>query len=206
MVSSSDSHLDFIRWWPPWRCNVQARFAFQALLAGMGIQRKTVDVTESMLQDRERFLTAGWIQAEDAPTALAGVTAPVGQRLDGRAQEVAPDFRAWGEHGYVWGRPGHYPLWVMLGPNRIRSADGETERAIRKYKTQRWRAGGSWPWWIYHESEKWYWLAGAESSGRGHTGDPFRARFVAYVPQRCPGRFVERGGPKLSSYPKGETL
>ena len=47
------------------------------------------------------------------------------RNLIGIVTEVAPDFNKFDPAGFVWGRPGHYPLWVVLGHPRWQSAEGK---------------------------------------------------------------------------------
>ena len=99
----------------------------------------------------------------------------------GLVLELAPNFELWDPMGFVWGRPGHYPLWVFLGHGRQHSEEGNYERSIAKNKAWMWketikqvhagrRACASWPWWVRHESEKFYWTPGGQSTGRGFSG------------------------------------
>ena len=157
----------------------------QAILTGLGVVKSRTFIQKALLEEEERFYTKGWVsrdlrggtaQRRSVPgaTALAGPVSSGGVRpgeeLCGFVTEVMPDFKLWDRDGYIWGRPGHYPLWVMLGPNRQRSEDGERERGIKNGKIAQWKAGGNWPWWVRHESECFYWLPGHKSSGRGFSG------------------------------------
>ncbi len=85
--------------------------------------------------------------------------------------EVAPDYRQWDESGFIWGRPGHYPLWITVGADRVMSEEGKEQRAVRNKKKAMWRSTGVWPWWIFHESERTYWLPGDANTGRGFSGN-----------------------------------
>lgn len=95
--------------------------------------------------------------------------------------EIPPNFELWDPAGFVWGRPGHYPLWVFLGQGRQRSDEAAWERSVAKGKiaffkdsvnmaAEGHRACGSWPWWVAHESEKQYWTPGGRDTGRGYSG------------------------------------
>ena len=88
------------------------------------------------------------------------------------AQEVAPDFTKFDPSGFVWGRPGHYPLILTMGSNRTHSEDGSRVRGTAKSKTAWWREedGRTWPWWWFHESEQTFWLPGRQDQGRGQSG------------------------------------
>lgn len=149
-----------------------------------GLQIKCVrsDLTAELHRDEQRLVEGRWVDAQTrggtatgrpvpSPfTALAGTQGPKGTDMAGFVTEVMPSFQHWDPHGYVWGRPGHWPLWVMLGPGRYRSDDGWAERAVRSQKLMEWKLTGRWPWWRYHESEKFFWLPGSISTGRGFTG------------------------------------
>ena len=90
--------------------------------------------------------------------------------MAGFVQEVMSDFNLWDREGYIWGRSGHWPLWVFLGPGRIKSDEGKWERWIAKQKVRQWKSSEVWPWWDYHESEKFYFLPGRPETGRGFSG------------------------------------
>ena len=103
----------------------------------------------------------------------------------------------WDSSGLVWGRSGHFPLLVAVGSYRSYSSDAIEAKNVVKHKRGLWEASGrrSWPWWIYHESEKAYWLPGTESSGRGWSGD-WDSRDT-----RGDGRFVEQVFGRLTCDP-----
>ena len=84
----------------------------------------------------------------------------------------------WDETGLIWGRNGHFPLLVCVGTNRSHSEDGTAAKNVAKRKKEAWKDSGhtSWPWWIYTESERHFWLPGTESSGRGWSGSSVRKR------------------------------
>lgn len=180
----------------------------EAILTGLGVEKSKTAIQDALLEEEERFYDQGWVsrdgrggtaQRRPGATALAGVAtsggARIGEELCGLVTEVLPDFQMWDSHGYIWGRPGHYPLWVMLGPGRHRSDDGARERDIKNTKILQWKAGGNWPWWVRHESEVFYWLPGHRSSGRGFSGF-------------CVSRFWPRSsiGVGLSARPMGQAV
>ena len=150
--------------------------------AGLQIKLVRQDTTKEHLDDEKRLVDLRFVDqqtrggsASGRPvhgpsTALAGTPAPKGQDLAGFVTEVMTSFQQWDPNGYLWGGPGHWPLWVMLGLGRYRSDDGWAERTVRSSKLLEWKATGRWPWWRYHESEQYFWLPGAASSGRGFTG------------------------------------
>ena len=121
----------------------------QAILKGIGVDLKREEKVENA------FSTRG----DDGTRNLIGIVT-----------EVAPDFNKFDPAGYVWGRPGHYPLWVILGHQRWQSADGKEAKRIKDYKKKYFADTGVWPWWIYHESEKTYYHPGDPSTGRGYSG------------------------------------
>ena len=67
-------------------------------------------------------------------------------------QENMPDYEAFDKNGYIWGRPGHFPLWITIGNERMRSTVSTQLVHVRNSKKQIWHQSGIWPWWIYHES------------------------------------------------------
>lgn len=150
----------------------------------MGITAQREDITEQLHADERRITAAGMIDPatrggsasgrpvplDPGPTALAGGTERAATDYTGWVEECICNFARWDRDGYVWGRPGHYPLWVWLGPHRMQSADGQAERKAARRKVDQWREGAPWPWWDYHESERFFWLHGAPSSGRGYSG------------------------------------
>jgi hypothetical protein len=85
--------------------------------------------------------------------------------------ENMPDFNKFDTNGYIWGRPGHFPLWVTIGDQRMRSQAAIEQKHVKDNKKAVWNATGIWPWWIFHESELQYWLAhnGSDNS-RGYSG------------------------------------
>ena len=88
-------------------------------------------------------------------------------------KEVPVCFEEWDLEGFFWGRPGHFPLWVVIGDVSTRSAAGVLQKQVKDAKKQLWRTSlrqQNWPWWIWHESERSYWLPGDFSSGRGWSG------------------------------------
>lgn len=104
---------------------------------------------------------------EKLPNAFA---ADGGRNLLGIVTEVAPDYNKFDPKGFVWGRPGHFPLWVVLGHQRLQSTEGKEAKKIKDQKKKYWMETGVWPWWVWHESEASYWLPGGESTGRGYSG------------------------------------
>ena len=158
-------------------------WSLEAILTGLHIKLVREDTSQEHLRDEQRLVELGFVDAQtrggtatgrplpsSSSTALAGAQGPKAQDMAGFVTEVMPSFTHWDPQGYVWGRPGHWPLWVMLGPGRYRSDDGWAERAVRGQKLWEWKVTGRWPWWRYHESEKFFWLPGSASSGRGFTG------------------------------------
>ena len=103
---------------------------------------------------------------------------PCSRDQTGYVNETMPDLQVWDASGFIWGRAGHYPLYVHLGYGRNKSASGVAESNIAKSKKRWWTQNGkkSWPWWTAHESEKYYWLPGGQSSGRGFSG----SRYILY--------------------------
>ena len=85
--------------------------------------------------------------------------------------ESLADFNKFDSNGYIWGRPGHFPLWVAIGDHRMRSQVGVQQKHVKDNKKSVWNATGVWPWWIFHESELHYWLVhnGSDHS-RGYSG------------------------------------
>ena len=59
--------------------------------------------------------------------------------------------------GWIWNRQGHWPLYVSIGTDRTRSNEGKQAKIVKLQKKQYFWEHGHWPWWIYHDSEKWYW-------------------------------------------------
>ena len=96
--------------------------------------------------------------------------------LTGYVTELLPDHTKFDASGVVWGRAGHFPLFVMLGTHRQRSEEGDKRGKVGHGKRNHWKNSGktSWPWWIWHESERTYWLPGGPHTGRGHSGHPFQ--------------------------------
>ena len=83
-------------------------------------------------------------------------------------KEVPVCFEEWDLEGFFWGRPGHFPLWVVIGDVSTRSAAGVLQKQVKDAKKHLWRTGlrqQNWPWWIWHESERSYWLPGDFSVG-----------------------------------------
>jgi hypothetical protein len=136
-------------------------FCFEAHLQGMGLPKEVCDITDEL-------------RAEQEALRARGCTAPDRETgdLTDFVRQVLPDYALWDRAGYVWGRPGHYPLWAFFGRDRMRSEDAQKERVIRNNKKTMWRACGHryWPWWVFHESERSYWLPGGPSTGRGYSG------------------------------------
>ena len=93
----------------------------------------------------------------------------------GYVNEIPPNMNIWDKQGAIWGRRGHYPLFVMLGYGRQHSKEGVAARYVASERKRWWRALEpsrlrGWPWWWYHDSERFYWLEGQPSSGRGFSG------------------------------------
>lgn len=149
------------------------RIRNEMLLTGLGVPEKRADITDQLREDEHRYAEHGWIDSTtrgtaEQPAALAGAEVPT--VYDGAVEEIMPDFGLYDQDGYIWGRPGHYPLWVMLGANRLQSSEGARLKEFKNSKIAEWKATGVWPWWRYHESESWYWLPGHSSTGRGFSG------------------------------------
>ena len=148
--------------------------SYQALLEGMGIRWTKHEWTKEYKLEAPGSRACG--AASSSETA-----AP--KDVTGHVTEVMPDIAQWDALGLVWGRAGHYPLWVFLGYGRHHSPEGQQQRDIAKEKKNRWHNNGkkSWPWWRQHESEKGYWLPGGPDTGRGYSGHQCENRIV---PQR----------------------
>ena len=88
--------------------------------------------------------------------------------------EIACLGEQWDKSGFLWGRGGHFPLLVSVGTYRSYSHAAAERKSIAQQKKKQWRDSLQrwWPWWIEHESERSFWLPGAESSGRGWSGSP----------------------------------
>ncbi len=123
--------------------------AWHALLASVAAR-----ITRGVVEPRH--LRACGVTAEYKPLPLLA--------------EVAPDHRSWDHWGFIWGRPGHFPLWMTVGAERTMSDEAKEQRTVRNRKKAEWRSTGVWPWWVFHESERSYWLPGEENTGRGYSG------------------------------------
>lgn len=148
----------------------------------MGLKMDRVDLTHEYKLEE----TTGPRASGASSSSAGGAAGPSGGPTDFRARgagqaslnqtgwitEVMPDYSKWDASGLVWGRHGHYPLFVFLGYGRHHSEEGERERQVAKGKKKTWKSGGmvSWPYWTQHESEKAYWLPGGPSTGRGYSG------------------------------------
>ncbi len=128
---------------------------YQALLEGMGIKMEREEIVPNP------FRACGGNDGEQENNA---------SNLIGIVTEVAPNYQKFDADGYVWGRPGHYPLWVMLGHQRYKSQDGHEAAKVLEKKQAYFDQWKVWPWWIYHESEALYYLPGPASTGRGYPG------------------------------------
>ncbi len=86
--------------------------------------------------------------------------------------ENMPDYEEFDKTGYIWGRPGHFPLWVTIERERMRTPLSKELVQVRNSKKAYWHQTGIWPWWIYHESELLYWLPhNGHDKSSGYSGD-----------------------------------
>ena len=137
----------------------------EALLHGMGLELEKDDRSAE-------YDEASRLRAAAASGAGGSSTDPARDRdSTGVVVEACPHFGKFDPLGYVWGRPGHFPLWVFLGVQRQRSGEGQRVRNVAKNKSAHWVWYSSWPWWRFHESERHYWMPGGPSTGRGYSGD-----------------------------------
>ena len=65
---------------------------------------------------------------------------------------------------------------------RVHSDAAKAQKHIATRKKKVWQETGSWPWKIFHESERAYWLPGTASTGRGWSG-PRSQNIKAQTPQ-----------------------
>ena len=88
------------------------------------------------------------------------------------AVEWIADYKRWDESGYLWGRDGHWTLFVAIGSKKHYSAEYYEKQKIRNYKAKVWKeacASGQgyapWPWWIEYSGEPGYWREGRLGGG-----------------------------------------
>jgi len=153
--------------------------ARSALWAGMGIEMQRVVVEESEAWSPAPAASSSSGPSSSQPVAPAGPGKQLSDfdRLD--VVENPTDFAEWDRAGLVWGRPGHFPLWVTLGCVRNKTEAAKSEASRKNNKKYIFTRGGNWPWWIYHESEGTYWLPGGYDQSRGFSGSAEHSLSIA---------------------------
>ena len=87
--------------------------------------------------------------------------------------EWVADYEKWDESGHLWGRDGHWPLFVAIGGQKHYSKAYHANQQIRQYKTKVWKDScasgngerGAWPWWIEYSGEPGFWREGRHGGG-----------------------------------------
>ena len=117
------------------------------------------------------------------------------------AVEWVADYTRWDETGHLWGRDGHWPLFVVLGGVKHYSKSYYENQKIRKKKTQIWKDAcasghgtrGAWPWWIEYSGEPGFWREGRFGGGEwdGRWWFAARARWSEEEIRRYEAPWVE---------------
>ena len=85
--------------------------------------------------------------------------------------EILADGTAFDVNGSLWGRDGHWPLFIQIGRKRESTQQADDNDAVLQKK--RWECNkgkNPWPWWHQHKSEMLYWRS-SEDGGSAWSGE-----------------------------------